>query len=493
MNVLFAKDCRLALDALRPWLVILLGLIATAAGMTFLPFDAMPFGLRGASVAEATSAIGGMAGLAGVAIAAWIAATVALGDRRHGARALATVLPVPGPRLALSKVAAIAAGVLVVSVAAIALHELAPVASVGKRFGPGAAPTVVLAMAAIGASLALGVAPLARTVFQTVMIALLLAMLGGLAGFLAGAATAPMAASDVRRVAEAVGEDLPLRQAIERVTVLAAAAGIVGAALVALPFGVRALARPVAASAVFAACAVAVVVAAAAGAIAAPAAFRSDKIQHWPVYTMRDDLLASDEEIIAAIRSVGATIRGASTVPPVPHPVDAPPATGLGGLLDDARGLGAAWTRALVGRQRVERLAPHEREASPIARALREAEDQSTWAAAVLSLRLIPANDPRMLRAAIEVVRRYPDVPEIRRVLDFPVAKAGGWTNQRSPLPDLTASDPAASEAADGTLVQRLQWLLDIDRFADDHAAIRQALEHLRGVSARRAAAERRS
>lgn len=463
MTILLAKDLRLSLDAIRPWVVILLGLVAAAAGVSLLPAQTRPYGLHTMSVAEAIAAIGGFAGMAGVVTAAWIAATVAHGDGRHGAGSLSIVLPVAGRSRVLSKLLAIAVATAIVSSVAILLRQLAPAMVLARAPVPGLAAWLVAVLAVVGAALALGVAPLTRAVFPTVMIALLLALAGAIAGGLVASITLPSLAAEFERVADAVGDVTQVTAMSGRVHALAAAAGVVAVALVALVIGIRDLRRPLAQRSVLASLAVAIGLGGVAGAVTVPIALRVDPIQRWQLFEDRKILLASDDELITMIGAFRASVVHAVQIDRERDMYRS--ALGQFGPLGLVVNVNQA--RAIeVAKDRVRRLPMSERARSPLATALRNAEDYSSWLSAVVSLRLIPDDEPRKLDQSIDVVLAYPELPQLRRLLDHPIAKAGGWTNQRGPLPELGEQDDEVIAELDAALLGRIRTLRSLDTFS---------------------------
>src|SRR5262245_15359823 len=93
MTTLVLKDLRLALDALRPWALVVVGLAVGMLILRALPQSLDPWGLHHVSVPELFGYVAFFAGVTGVGISTWSSSAVVQGDRRHGANALAATLP----------------------------------------------------------------------------------------------------------------------------------------------------------------------------------------------------------------------------------------------------------------------------------------------------------------------------------------------------------------------------------------------------------------
>jgi hypothetical protein len=491
MTTLIAKDLRLSLDALRPWLIILVGLAAAAGGATFLPQRLLPFGMSGVSVTEAIASMGGLAGLGSVAVAAWVAASVLHGDRRHGARSLAVVMPVPRSRRVLSKALAILFGVGLVALLAILLRSLVPAEAFARRPLPGFDASLVAAMSAIGAALALGVAPLTKAMFPTVMVALLLAMAATFVGAMCGSWMIPFAASEFARVADAVGSDSEYRALAERMATVAAGAAIIGTALTTLVTGGLAIGSPVSTRFALGSLGLSLVVAFLLSAAAVPVALRFDPIQNWDSYRQRHILLASDDELIAKIATMAKGLRESTALESARDTYrDSLNRFGLRGLVwgssESEYALNVALSRVMV-------MPIAARASSPLAAALRQAEDYSNWMSAIVSLRIIPNDEPRKLAQTIDVVLAFPDVPPLRRLLDDPIAKAGGWTNQRNPLPELSEQRAEIVAELDEAILRRIATLKTLDQHRDIAERLGQVEELIRRAGARPADEEANS
>jgi hypothetical protein len=469
MTPLLLKDLRLSLDAIRPWVIVLIG-FGIAAGIAIqLPAPTIPLGLRGVSATELIGTVGGIAGIASVATAAWIAATVAHGDRRHGARSLAVVLPIERRGMVLSKLLAIGVGILCVSLVAIALRSVAGAPSVPGRSVPGFEPAVVLASAVVGAAFALAVAALARGVFATVMISLLGTMVAGMAGYLGGAAILPFVADEHIRLARIVNELHEVEAMSARVLAASAAAGVVAAALVAGCIGCLAVARPLTTARSLQGTVLALVLAFISGTMWAPMALRHDEVHSWKAYQDRAFHFATDDEIVDAIGRIGTVIASASTDEMYMNSMSTYGPFGILITSDD-------WRRVEIGLERLKAIPFADRPASPLRRALRNVERYGTWVQGILSLRLIPPDEPEALSKAAEVALAFPAVPNIRRVLDFPVARAGGWTNQQNPRPEIDVPRGHGAEL-DAALRQRLRTLVTLERYATMREPLQKVID----------------
>lgn len=168
MTVLFAKDLRLSLDALRPWGLLLLAAVGVAAiGVAI----SGPAEMR-ALTAEArfvTELAKGLTLTSGV-VAAWIAACVLHGEHRHRADAFTGALPLGRTRRALTKVLAIVAATLLPATLAVGLQFFRDphwsMTLVVPDLGRSWAVPAVASLA--GLSFAVAIAPLSRRVFETV-------------------------------------------------------------------------------------------------------------------------------------------------------------------------------------------------------------------------------------------------------------------------------------------------------------------------------------
>jgi hypothetical protein len=450
MTILLAKDLRLSLDALRPWALIVLGFGLIAGLASLLPRSLVPFNSGISTASELVATIGGLAGITCIAAAAWIAASVAHGEERHGAASLHSALPVGRGGRGLSKAAAILAGTLAVAFVSILLQQSAGMGVLVHRFVPGLPASWVLVGALAGAGFGMGIASATRGVFPTVMIALLLAVGAALAGGGGAAVVFPVAAAKYLAVADAVGQFVEVGDARARTILAGAALGLGVASLLSACIGIRAFMRPLPVVRAAIALAMTLLLASVAGAFAVPLALAGDSINEWQHYRDRDVVLASDSEVIQAIGRVGQQLRNdpGSFVAEV----------------GDARFID-------IAHRRLARVPEQERAGHLLAIALNEAAYYDEVRAAIWSLRLIPRNpldrdDHRYLEAALSVVLRYREAPQIQRLLDLPVAAAGGWTTQPGAMPEMNAVDSGYDRDFDRKLIGRLRTLRDMPEYA---------------------------
>jgi hypothetical protein len=241
MTVLFAKDLRLSLDALRPWGLLLLAAVGVAAiGVAI----SGPAEMR-ALTAEArfvTELAKGLTLTSGV-VAAWIAACVLHGEHRHRADAFTGALPLGRTRRALTKVLAIVAATLLPATLAVGLQFFRDphwsMTLVVPDLGRSWAVPAVASLA--GLSFAVAIAPLSRRVFETVGLATIATVAIGILAAGAGAVTLTAASA---RAVRLLGQDAEvLRTAGERGLGASIGVGIACAAVMALLLGARQLAR----------------------------------------------------------------------------------------------------------------------------------------------------------------------------------------------------------------------------------------------------------
>lgn len=463
MTILLAKDLRLSLDALRPWALIVLGFGLVALLSSFLPRSVMPINSGITTVSELVATIGGLAGITCVATAAWIAASVSHGELRHGAALLHGTLPVGGRGRVLSKAAAILAGTLAVAIVSILLRGEFTATLSSQRGVPGLPPAWVLVSAIVGAGFGMGIAAATRAIFPTVMIALLIAVGAALAGAGGAAVAIPFAAAQqlaVAHVMDPTGSVSEISEMQVRIATAGAAVGVCVAAILAALIGLRAFMGPIPVRRAALLLALTVVASLLGGAVAAPIALANDSINQWQPYVDRGLILASDATVIEAIGRVGQHLRT--------DPASLDIASG------DARFVA-------IAQSRLSRLPVSERASHPLAIALHEAEFYDELRAAIWSLRLIPRDarsrgDHRYLETALHVAIRYRDAQQIQRLLDIPVAAAGGWTMQPTALPEMDAADSSYDGDFDRQLIRRLRTL----REDPEYAALRELMDQVR-------------
>lgn len=188
MRTLVAKDFRLAADALRPLAAIIAGLVVIIIGLGFVPASLAPSILREFDLALAFQFVAlttlGLSGL----IAAWVTASVVLGDRLHRAGAFEASVPVSNAGRWTSKAIAIAASCAII----VALGAVTAFLTHPRRPGPmlpGNWPELagfVALTSAIGIALAAGVSRAVRRVELVVAVVVGIAIVAAFVGAVGG-------------------------------------------------------------------------------------------------------------------------------------------------------------------------------------------------------------------------------------------------------------------------------------------------------------------
>ncbi len=480
MSPLFLKDLRLSLDAVLPWLMVVAGFGVVILFLGAMSRTALPAGLQILSPLEIIATVGGVAGFSIGVVSAWIAAVVALGDRRHGAGSLAIALPIASGGRIAAKLMAILLATALVAFVAVVLRAIAGDPSVPAKAILGLQPGVVAVVALVGAAFAMAVAPLARGVFSAVMIAILVAIVAGGVALIGSAIVFPFAAREDIAIALAADQSFWIDEIRMRVMSVATITGIIAAAAVCALLGALLIARPRSSQSIALGLATLFVVALLAGAGATFVSVARDPFRTSSTYTDRWLYLSDDESMVAAIGRFGKELQSYKSFENRLLQAMSERGPDNWALLDDVRmaSSNSDWRLVRRARDRVQLMPPSARNDSVFAQALRDAEDQSTWITAVISLQLIPVDDPRRLSAALDTVIRYPEIPNIRRVLDLPVARALGLQPESRQTPQsIEPLTPFASHELDSVLAGRLRTLQTLDAHAADHDAMRRVIE----------------
>ncbi len=107
MTSLVAKDLRISLDAVLPLAMVIAGLLLVALLATLVPNGAGPAFLSGVTFRVAVQYFSALLLAGSFVVAAWVTASVLLGDASHRAAALAASMPVGARTRSVSKLTAI--------------------------------------------------------------------------------------------------------------------------------------------------------------------------------------------------------------------------------------------------------------------------------------------------------------------------------------------------------------------------------------------------
>lgn len=417
MITLLKKDFRLAMDMLLPWGMIVAGF---AAGMGVLL--SVPEHLRGDLFTrfrweDLCGVLALVVGLAAVGTAAWCAAAVTLGERRHGAwlyelsAPIAASARIGSKAMVLLLVVGLHAGLVVLLVLAPVRADVwgAPSAPPdgGSVFPWWAGLTTALA-ALCGVGLALTVASIVRTIFGAVLVALLCGMTGVGLGIAASwvALRWFLGSSGVR-----FDDEWTLLLVARELRTIGGVAGALATGLACLGGGLWILAKPRSAT-----CRVGVVVgslvlAFVAGLVTARAAARSVTATNSPRALARGDAEAlSSAELAAEVGRIAANRRAWHGSR---GPLDLWTPSGFPWLtLDDDAILE-------VARQRAAAIGESERATDPLAVELRSVLDSSSAEMAQTDHLFRIRGDPSGIRALMESTVKFPENANVRRQLLF--------------------------------------------------------------------------
>lgn len=238
MMTLLSKDLRLSCDALRPWAVGCAGLLALLLLLPLAPREIVA-GVVGRSAAHlayqnALGSLGDAIAVTLIPVAIFVAAAVGMGDRLHGARHLASVLPVRPVSRAVARLLALALALGVPLVAALLCTSVERTADatailrdeVWRWIWP------TLGVTSAGAGLLLSRLPLAR--WQVVVLGCGFLVVGGIVGAVAGRLflpwTAPLIADAVARESRAPALVSTVDPSVQDLLATASLLGAIGSA-----------------------------------------------------------------------------------------------------------------------------------------------------------------------------------------------------------------------------------------------------------------------
>lgn len=394
-NTLLAKDLRLSLDTLLPWGLIVAGFGVVAAGLSRLPQAVVPDALGRLTLGDALDYTAIVVGGTSVAVAAWVAAVVAQGDRIHGAEHLMAAMPVPAWRRVTSKLAAVALGAAAPVIVASLCFAIARTLIERDTISRGESWWLLAAAsgaAFVGAALGLGVSSIVRGPFRVVAIALLLGALGALLGLLASWISFERAAADLMSFVRARrGDDWrtydayhDARDAAATVSTITAVATI---AIVALCVGALAMAAPRRPRRIVAVLAAGLALAVVAGAAATVISLRQGvglrRSLEWAGWRLTQ---LDDETLIRGVRSAYGCEQVDSVYAAAP----------------------LVWVLPAEMARRLDSVAPSMRPSHPLMRALMEVQDNSTADRALRTVPLLPPG-PECIDRLLDAMRRYPD------------------------------------------------------------------------------------
>ena len=313
MNALLTKDLRLSLDVLRPWAIVVVGLALGVFILSRAPESLLPDALRAISIGELFVFVAGVVGFTAVIVSAWSAASIAQGDRTHGAAMLAAALPIAPSHRALSKATALLPATLAPPLVVCALYTLGrQLGYAPNDFSVGVVTGLVAAASAVGAGLALGVAPLIRSRFQTVAVALLVGLAGGMLGVLGAWIGLRFFSGELARVIAAKGWIDPLPQIQVRLDWISGVTGVGAAAIGCALVGVVSLARLRTRRSLLYGVSSALALSLVAGVVATKPALATDQtLKDGDTYLRLVAILVSSDEIVEAIPRYFIQIRDA--------------------------------------------------------------------------------------------------------------------------------------------------------------------------------------
>ncbi|MBL9148094.1 MAG: hypothetical protein JNM94_05305 [Phycisphaerae bacterium] len=408
MQTLLAKDLRLAGDALRPALLILVGFVVGLALLSAVPESILP--LAGSlRVSDALYALPQFLVVASGPFALVATAVTLRGDRRHGAALLAGALPVSAARQgasALVVLLVVTAALPAVGLVAGAIRLLTIGDSAG-RLVLWAAPTAALLASACGTAYALAAGRPGRSPAMTIGVASLLVVAAAAAGFAAG--WIPIALNPglgaVRLETRGFPDSSPylLAAAFSATIGGAIGSGVAGLANLFGAIGGRSrwAIRAIATLGVLA-CGVG-------GAIGAVSL--DDRIQSRLTYQRAWVSRLSPVELAERVRALPPLNLGS-------EPLKWNASTADAAAFDAAR-------------THVAAIAPLDLDGDPVARALRERESYETSPSSFSTLwYLVPQQDPRRLPLVLDSMARFPRDSSLR------------WLGWFSVLPEMKTEMP---------------------------------------------------
>lgn len=439
-----AKDLRLAFDALRPLGVLLGGFVGVGLLITFLPESMRPAVIRYLKAGDFLTMVAGAFLLPSPFVAGWCAATVLVGDRRHGELSLISTLPVGGRARVVGRMIGLLPALVGPTAIVVLLEMLELWAASARNSTPfsAALPVGVLAGSTVGVA-----AVIVAAMWRRSIVSMQLVGYGGVVvGIVVLVALARLSfavvASDITRIAAITGE-LPYAESIGRdatscAVALAVGAGALVAFAVALAHVHTARSRRWRRWGMIATAAVAGIVAIAATPLLA---FGSDSISSWSAWRRRDAVVATDAQLRASIASLMQSLRRGSS------PSDAEL---------------QAWDE---GVHRIAMLPPEERASSELWRTFESNETFGSPQEAIWSSMWIPESDPRGEFPWLQAIAAFPNeqaaLYRLRRLLQS--AHAARF----SPMASVNDSDAVAVarwqfamlDGADETMSQRERTL----------------------------------
>jgi hypothetical protein len=387
MQTLIWKDLRLAGDALRPALLILVGFVVGLALLSAVPESILPL----AGSLSITDLLYGLPRFLLVASGPFALVATAMtlrGDRRHGATLLAGSLPVSAARQGASAVVAllVVTAILPLLTAILLAIRLYVVGDDMAWREILTTPTFAATASAAGTSYALAASRRERSCEWTIALAVVLVVAAGLVGLVVGWSLAALdpgiqaMRSDLNRVVP------EYRQFMQIGAVSGVSGGAIGGAIVGLPRLLGASGRRLS-CVLWAAAVMSVLVSSSLGTrtlIVSSPGIRASVAYH-EAWLAR----LSPEELAERVRALpSSSFRSGPLF--------------VGGNAESD----AVQSMALA---HVRQVPPLELSTDPVAEALRLRESFTSASDSVDTLMwLVPHHDPRRLGLALEALRRYP-------------------------------------------------------------------------------------
>lgn len=390
---LLRKDLRLSADALRPWGLCVVGFLMCSLALVWAPDAMKPDAISRFDLRDFVAITGTGVAMSALAVAAWIAASVLVGDRTHGAHSLEATIPVSDSSRALPKFAAIGLGVMVPWATATALLALS--ASDPLSGATGMVILLTLAAEVIGVAHAILLVHALPRVFPLVLASCCSLGAWLFLGWVSARLTFQALTSDLSVVARAGSEEW-------RVTELIGPAGINGAMLataaassLTLAVGIVSHMRPVRRRVLSMTIGIGCVIAVATGAAAAWQHMPSSaEVSTWPSVTQWRVKSMSDEALARSFTNL------------YPAMVARQP----------------NWTTGLIQAEAGRRVWTHVANGmadNPIVVAFVSAQDFSTAESSIATLQwLVPylhaSEDVRRLQLALDAVAAFPESEGLR-------------------------------------------------------------------------------
>lgn len=398
-RALVLKDLRLSLDALLPWVLIVVGITIIGVILRATPAS-MPWAdLHDFRLAELLVLLGWLVGGSAAIVTAWSTGVILHGDRTHGAWMLTRSVPVPGSSRVLGKSVAILGAALVPVVTGVLLGAAGALLQ-GRSllhasdFLSFAWFTLLGAIVTTGLMLAAG--SFTTTIRTTLAWGLVLAILAGAAGALGHPLGADRALADYyTALAPNPRESAWWKHHHDRIQeilgmglVAAIVGGAVIAAIVGAGIGLWSIARHRRLRVIVAGYAMMMLAAVAGGAVFS-----------W--FTIERAFARHPDHITDAVKRIRL-------------PDEALVAAIEGYRTSDDRSAGAF---AMEAGRRVRSAPESERATHPLARTLLAARDFSTAERAMTTLYWPVESDEERLSAAFDAALRHPESPSLRFAL----------------------------------------------------------------------------